>query len=109
MTIYFPAVSRETLRLTVTSTADPTGAEPMFAVVAAGTAPVDGDYTGNTGGWVTAYGGGGAADKTIAQTPIIGDSSATITITAGTVYDLWIRFTVGSEQPERKFDQLIAT
>lgn len=105
MPVHLPAVSREKIRTTVTTSADPTGAAPAFAVVAEGTDPVSDDYTGNTGEWVDSYGDTGTG-RVIAATPLIGDSSATITVAAG-AYDMWIKWTVGLEEPEKLFDQLI--
>ena len=85
--------SKESIRVPITTSADPTATAPQFSV---STSQVD------PGSWVNGTWSGSwdpSTQETTALTPTLGSTAAgaTISLTAGTVYWLWARITVGAE------------
>ncbi len=94
MTFALPieSTTSERVNVEVTTTADPTGALPDFAVTTTDTEPsswVAGSWDGT---WDSTTG------KVDAKSPTVG-AGASLVVAGGTDYDLWIRWTVGSETP----------
>ena len=81
----------ESLEVDIETTADPTAAEPEFALSpAAATAP--GVWV--PGAWSSTW--DAATRRTTASTPTIGGGGS-IEIEAGSVYRLWAKITLGGE------------
>jgi hypothetical protein len=88
------STTNERLTVEVTTRYDPTAANPEFALTTTETEPtawVAGQWYGL---WTQATG------RIDARTPAIG-ASQLLDVTAGTDYDLWMRWTAGNETPVR--------
>lgn len=80
------------INTSVKSDADPTGTVPYFSLTADGnTSPTS--WTAGT--WSVAY--NSTTDLATATSSTVGGSSATHQMTAGSIYTLWCKVTVGSE------------
>lgn len=94
MLIQLPSTTREKLPVEITTTADPTGALPEFAVTTTsdsdGATWVDGEWDG---AWSTSTG------KINAKTPLVGAGQA-LDLTVEVDYYLHARWVIGTEQPE---------
>lgn len=92
----------EKLPYTVTTSSDPSAAAPEFALTTSGdpSSWVAGEWTG--GVWSPTTG------KIRALSPLVGDGQ-TLDLNAGTVYSVWIRWTVGAETPVRLAEQINVT
>lgn len=90
------STSVEKLRATVYSSSDPTGGVVEWQLAAAGSAPAIGSWVAGT--WSGSY----ASGKATAVSPLI----ASLGATAGR-FGVWIRWTVGTETPERNAGELV--
>jgi hypothetical protein len=89
MTTVIPSLaSVESLRATITTSADPTGGAVSWQATAVGTAPSSG-AAWIAGSWSGAY----ANSQATTVSPLI----AALSITTVGTWRLWVRWTVGSE------------
>lgn len=101
------AESVESITFEIETTGDPVASPPTFAFAAEGspvTAPAVAAFT-EAGSW-SADGFDSAVNRIEATSAPIG--SAPFTMTSGTVYRLWVRWTVGSENPIREVARILA-
>ena len=94
-TVHLRAVTVESLEVPIESSVDPTSGTVAFAVSAPGAASPGAYSSGQwSGSWSSSTG------RVTAITPTLG-ASGSITIAAGSAYDLWARVTgIGSETPQ---------
>lgn len=88
------STTAERQNVTVKAPSDPTGGAVEFAVTT-GPSPTD------PSGWVAgSWFGTWSAETSLvtALTPVMGNGQA-LSINGDTLYDLWVRFTVGTETP----------
>lgn len=100
--ITLESTTKEKRPYEVTAPSDPTGTLPAFALTTTTTQPttwVNGEWVGT---WSSTTG------KATALTPLMGAGQA-LDLTPGVDYDLWIRPTVGSEQPVLLADRIRVT
>lgn len=96
MSIKIESTTLERLVVTVTTTDDPTGSPPDFAV----TPITDTDPSAWVAG--TWFGGWDSTNGTIeAVSPQVGRAPAGLELTEGSNVRLWIRWTAGADQPVR--------
>ncbi len=89
---------------TLSTDADPTAGAIAFAAhTSSSTPPLTGAFQAGTFGAYDA-----ATDKVTVTTPTMG-TSATLAMTAGTVYHIWAELTVGSEVDVQHIDTIEAT
>jgi hypothetical protein len=95
------STTAEKLPVLITTSADPTGSLPEFALTTSGDPStwVDGEWDG---AWSSTTG------KIQALTPLVGDGQA-LDVTDGVDYDLWARWVVGTETPVRHVNRLRVT
>lgn len=97
------STTKEKLPFTVTAPGDPTGNPPQFALTTTTTQPT---WPGVAGEWVGSW--STTTGTAEALTPLIGAGQA-LDVTPGVDYDLWIRPTVGTEQPVLLADRIRVT
>jgi hypothetical protein len=94
------AATVEALEVDIYTNADPTGANPQFALSAKG-ASAPGTFS--AGSWTTSYASTG---WTTARTPTLG-SAGTLVLASGSTYDLWVSVALGSETAKWRVDSVI--
>lgn len=85
--------SVEKLRAYIETTADPTGDTVEWQLTAVGTAPAAGSWS--AGSWVGSWDAGHQRAQT--SSPLVVSELGAVT---GEHYDVYVRWTVGSETPE---------
>lgn len=90
-----PATTKEYLRTTVTTSADPTGTPPQFAFLLADTEPVTADW--RTGEWVGAWTNGSVTAR------ILVGPGTSVVFTPGN-WRCWLRITDNPEIPVMRVD-----
>jgi hypothetical protein len=93
--------SIETLRATIKTTNDPTGTAPAFAFSALSDMDPTDDW--NNGSWGTWNSSSKVAD---AVSPTFPDTTATVSLSVGT-YNIWMKWTVGSETPIKLLGRVV--
>ena len=100
--ITIESTTKEKRLYEVTAPSDPTGTAPAFALTTTETQPT----TWVNGEWVGAW--SSTSGKVSALTPLIG-AGQSLDVAPGVDYDLWIRPTVGVEQPVLLADRIRVT
>lgn len=100
--ITLESTTKEKRPYEVTAPSDPTGTLPAFALTTTDTQPT----TWVNGEWVGAW--SSTTGKASALTPLIGAGQA-LDVAPATNYMLWIRPTVGAEQPVLLADSIRVT
>ena len=100
--ITIESTTKEKRPYDVTAPGDPTGVAPAFALTTTTTQPT----TWVNGEWFTTW--SPTTGRATALTPLIGAGQA-LDVTPGTDYDLWIRPTIGPEQPVLLADRIRVT
>lgn len=90
-TIHDDGSAAESLDVTLEVTPDPTGATPQFALSADGVNTPGSWSNGTLGTWSS------TTKKVTCTSPTIGGTSATLQLTAGARYHLWVKLAAGAE------------
>ncbi len=100
MVYHLESTTSEKVPGTVKTSADPTGALPEFALTTVNTEPT---WPGTDGEWDGTW---SATTREIDMlSPLVGDGAA-LDVAGGTDFDLWVRWTVGTETPAKLVDRL---